>query len=119
MVDNTSSELEAFRLRRQQELQQQLAQQAQQQADAEVESQAKAVEQNALDSAMRTILSPEARGRLTNVSLVDPSRAELLKKQLVNLHQESKISVPVSDEQLKRILANISKSRRSASIRRI
>ena len=36
MVDNTSSELEAFRLRRQQELQQQLAQQAQQQADAEV-----------------------------------------------------------------------------------
>ena len=98
MVDNTSSELEAFRLRRQQELQQQLAQQAQQQANAEVESQAKAVEQNALDTAMRTILSPEARGRLTNVSLVDPSRAELLKKQLVNLHQESKISIPVSDE---------------------
>ena len=119
MVDNTSSELEAFRLRRQQELQQQLAQQAQQQADAEVESQAKAVEQQALDSAMRQILSPEARGRLTNVSLVDPARADLLKKQLVNLHQESKISIPVSDEQLKRILTTLSKSRRSASIRRI
>ena len=119
MVDNTSSELEAFRLRRQQELQQQLAQQAQQQADAEVESQAKDVEKQALDSAMRSILSPEARGRLTNVSLVDPARADLLKKQLVNLHQESKISIPVSDEQLKRILTNLSKSRRSASIRRI
>ena len=114
-----SMELEAFRQRRQLELQQQLEQQAKQQAAEEVESQVQAKEQQALDQAMKTILSSEARGRLTNISLVDPSKADLLKRQLVSLHEQQKISIPVNDDQLKRILASLSKSRRDASIRRI
>ena len=114
-----SSELEAFRQRRQMELQQQLQEQAKQQAAAEVESQAQAQEQHALDQAMKTILTSEARGRLTNISLVDSNKADLLKRQLVTLHDQQQISIPVSDEQLKRILASLSKSRRDASIRRI
>ena len=114
-----SMELEAFRQRRQLELQQQLEQQAKQQAADEVESQVQAQEQQALDQAMKTILTSEARGRLTNISLVDSSKADLLKRQLVSLHDQQKISIPVNDEQLKRILASLSKSRRDASIRRI
>ena len=114
-----SMELEAFRQRRQLELQQQLEQQAKQQAAEEVESQVQAQEQQALDRAMKTILTSEARGRLTNISLVDSSKADLLKRQLVSLHDQQKISIPVNDDQLKRILASLSKSRRDASIRRI
>ena len=114
-----SMELEAFRQRRQLELQQQLEQQAKQQAAAEVESQVQVQEQQALDLAMKTILTSEARSRLTNISLVDANKADLLKRQLVSLHDQQKISVPVSDEQLKKILASLSKSRRDASIRRI
>jgi len=114
-----SMELEAFRQRRQLELQQQLEQQAKQQAADEIESQVQAQEQQALDQAMKTILTSEARGRLTNISLVDSSKADLLKRQLVSLHDQQKISIPVNDDQLKRILASLSKSRRDASIRRI
>lgn len=114
-----SMELEAFRQRRQLELQQQLEQHAKQQAAEEVESQVQAQEQQALDQAMKTILTSEARGRLTNISLVDSSKADLLKRQLVSLHEQQKISIPVNDDQLKRILASLSKSRRDASIRRI
>ena len=114
-----SIELEAFRQRRQLELQQQLEQQAKQQAADEVESQLQAQEQQALDQAMKAILTSEARGRLTNISLVDSSKADLLKRQLVSLHDQQKISIPVNDDQLKRILASLSKSRRDASIRRI
>ena len=95
-----SIELEAFRQRRQLELQQQL-------------------EQQALDQAMKTILTSDARSRLTNISLVDTDKANLLKRQLVTLHEQQKISIPVNDEQLKRILTSLSKSRRDASIRRI
>ncbi len=112
-------ELEAFRQRRQMELQQQLEQQAKQQAAAEAESHVQAQEQQALDQAMKSILTPEARSRLTNISLVDPNKSELMKRQLVSLHEQQKITIPVNDEQLKRILASLSKSRRDASIRRM
>jgi len=118
-VADDSAELEAFRQRRQLELQQQLEQQAKQQAAAEVESQVQAQEQQALDQAMKTILTSDARIRLTNISLVDTNKADLLKRQLVGLYEQEKISIPVNDEQLKRILANLSRSRRDASIRRI
>ncbi len=114
-----SMELEAFRQRRQMELQQQLEQQAKQQAAAEAESHVQAQEQQALDQAMKSILTPEARSRLTNISLVDPNKSELMKRQLVSLHEQQKITIPVNDEQLKRILASLSKSRRDASIRRM
>lgn len=118
-VADDSMELEAFRQRRQQELQQQLEQQAKQQAAAEVESQVQAQEQQALDQAMKTILTSEARSRLTNISLVDTNKSDLLKRQLASLHEQQKIAIPVNDEQLKKILAGLSKSRRDASIRRI
>ena len=118
-IADDSNELEAFRQRRQLELQQQLEQQAKQQAAAEIESQAIAQEQQALDQAMKTILTSEARSRLTNISLVDANKANLLKRQLITLHDQKKISIPVNDDQLKRILTSLSKSRRDASIRRI
>ena len=114
-----SMELEALRQRRQLELQQQLEHQAKQQAAAEIESHSQAQEQQALDQAMKTILTSDARSRLTNISLVDTDKANLLKRQLVTLHEQQKISIPVNDEQLKRILTSLSKSRRDASIRRI
>ncbi len=114
-----SMELEAFRQRRQMELQQQLEQQAKQQAAAEAESHVQAQEQQALDQAMKSILTSEARSRLTNISLVDSNKADMMKRQLVSLHEQQKISIPINDEQLKKILGNLSKSRRDASIRRM
>ena len=69
-VADDSMELEAFRQRRQLELQQQIEQQAKQQADAEIESQVQAQEQQALDLAMKTILTPDAGESSPNISLL-------------------------------------------------
>ena len=119
MSASGDDQLAAIREQRRLELQKQFESQAQAQVDAEIESQVQAQEQQALDLAMKTILTPDARSRLANISLVDSTKADVLKRQLVGLHEQQKISIPVNDDQLKRILVNLSKSRRDASIRRI
>ena len=56
---------------------------------------------------LRRILTPEARERLNNVKLVKPELAMALEEQLIALAQAGRISIPVTDEMLKSILAEI------------
>lgn len=56
---------------------------------------------------LRRILTPKARERLNNVKLVKPELAMALEEQLIALAQSGKIEVPVTDETLKAILAEI------------
>ncbi|AOL16035.1 DNA-binding protein [Sulfolobus sp. A20] len=67
---------------------------------AEVEAQKEAL--------LRAILTSEARLRLNNVKLVKPELAESLENQLIALAQSGRIKVPITDEELKQILAQIS-----------
>ena len=105
-------ELEALRKRRLLELQQRLLEE-QQQAQAEKEFEVQK------QTAMRRILTPEARQRLTNLKMVRPEFASQLELQLIQIAQQGKMPLPIDDRQLKEILRKLQKSRKDIKIRRI
>jgi len=105
-------ELEALRKRRLLELQQKLLEEQQQvQAEKEFEQQKLA--------AMRKILTPEARQRLTNLRMVKPEFASQLEIQLIQIAQQGKVRLPIDDEQLKGILRKLQSGRKDIKIRRL
>ncbi|MEM0044187.1 MAG: DNA-binding protein [Sulfolobales archaeon] len=61
---------------------------------------------------LRRILTPEARERLSNIRLVKPELVSALENQLIALAQSGRIKVPISDEDLKEILSQISERTR-------
>tara|TARA_B110000467_G_scaffold163582_1_gene189948 strand:- start:125 stop:523 length:399 start_codon:yes stop_codon:yes gene_type:complete len=119
MSTSQDDELNMIREQRRAALQQQFEAQASQQADAEVKAQQAQVEAAQIDGVMRTLLTNDARARIATVALATPARAASIKQSILQLHQQGKFTAPMSDEQLKQLLASHSKSRRSASIRRI
>ncbi len=108
--DYTDEELEALRRRRLAELQrggvdEQRRAQAQQQ-------------ERQKQSVLRRILTPEARQRLTNIRMVKPEFAEELEMQLIQLAQAGRLQSQVTDEQLRKTLAQLQSQRRDIKIRR-
>jgi len=91
-------EIEAIRQRKMQELQRQIEEERRRQ---ELAAQRRAV--------LRAILTPEARERLDNLRVVRPELVEALEQQLITLAQSGKVRVPITDEDLKRILETIYK----------
>jgi programmed cell death protein 5 len=107
----TDEELEEIRRRRAAELQRGAAEdqrRARLQQQAEVQKQA----------VLRQILAPEARQRLSNIRMVRPEFAEQLELQLIQLAQTGKVSLPISDEQLKEALVRMQSQKREVRIRR-
>jgi programmed cell death protein 5 len=68
---------------------------------------------------LRSILTPEARQRLTNLKMVRPEFTSQLELQLIQLAQQGKIPTPLEDEQLKQILIQIQSRKRETKIRRV
>lgn len=113
-------ELAQIRAARQAEIQRQIETQAEQQMQTEELESAAQEEASVIAAAMRTILTPEARDRLARVELGHPELATTVKQHLYTLHQANRISIPVDDEMLKRILQGLSENnRRETTIRRI
>jgi len=111
---SSDEELERIRQRRMAELQAQRAQQdqtTQAQADAEANKQA----------VLRKILTPEARARLQNVKLVRPDFAEQVEHQIIQVAQTGRVPLPITDDLLKRLLAELQsqQAKRDISIRRV
>ena len=75
-----------------------------QQRKAEIEAQKEAI--------LRVILTPEARQRLANVKLVKPELAEAIENQLIALAQSGRIKEPLTDEELKAILEQLTNQTR-------
>lgn len=108
----SEEELESLRKRRMLELQQRMAEeQKQAQAQQQLESQKQAL--------LRRILTPEARSRLTNLNMVKPEFTEQLELQLIQLAQQGRINLPITDEQLKELLVRLQSGRRDYKIRRV
>ncbi|WP_054857101.1 DNA-binding protein [Vulcanisaeta sp. JCM 16159] len=94
----SEDELEAIRQRKIQELQKQIEEEKKRQ---ELAAQRRAV--------LRAILTPEARERLDNLRVVKPELVDALEQQLIALAQSGRIKVPITDEDLKKILETIYK----------
>ena len=108
----SEEELEALRKRRMLELQQRMVEEQKQvQARQQLEMQKQAV--------LRRILTPEARSRLTNLKMVKPEFTQQLELQLMQLAQQGRIAIPITDEQLKELLVRLQSSRRDYKIRRV
>ncbi len=102
-------DLEDVKKRRLLQLQQQIAEaRRQDEARKEFESQKQA--------ALRQILTEEARSRLMNIKMVRPEFAEQLELQLIQLAQSGKIAVPITDDQMKEILAKLQSKKRESKI---
>lgn len=108
----SEKELEELRRKKLLELQRRLAQEQQRiqmQQQIEVQKQ----------EALRKILTPKARQRLTNLKMVKPEFTEQLELQLIQLAQQGRVNIPVTDEQLKDILMRLQSRRREIKIRRV
>jgi len=60
-----------------------------------------------IEAALRQILTPEARERLSNLRLVKPELAQALEEQLINLAKSGRVKIPITDDFLKRLLSEI------------
>ncbi len=103
--------LDALRRKKMADLQRRLAQEQQR---AQMQKQAEMQKQ----SLLRRILSTTARQRLANLKMVKPEFAEQIELQLIRVAQAGRLNIPVTDEQLKEILAQLQSQRRDIKIRR-
>ncbi len=107
------NEVEKIRQRKLAELQRSMMEE---QSRAQVAKQIEARKQNL----MKSILTPEARARLTNIKMVKPEIAETLENQLIQIAQSGRIKIPITDNQLKELLKKIQSSfHRNIRIRRV
>ncbi|WXG42704.1 MAG: DNA-binding protein [Promethearchaeati archaeon SRVP18_Atabeyarchaeia-1] len=104
--DEDIEELKEKRLR---QLQQQIV-------DARKQEEARKEFEAQKQSALRQILTEEARSRLMNIKMVKPEFAEQLEMQLIQLAQSGKISAPLTDQQMKEILAKLQSKKRESKI---
>jgi programmed cell death protein 5 len=97
---SSDEDLERLRQRRLMELQaQQQQHEEMQRAQQEAEAQKQAL--------MRQILTPEARQRLANIKIVRPDFASQLEAQLIQVARSGRVQLPISDETLKKLLAQL------------
>ena len=68
---------------------------------------------------LRRILAPEARRRLTNLNMVKPEFTKQLEMQLIQLAQQGRINIPITDAQLKELLVKLQSGKRDYTIRRV
>lgn len=108
----SEEELEELRQRKLLALQRRMAEeQRKAQTEQQIEMQKQAI--------LKSILTPEARQRLTNLKLVKPEFTVQLELQLIQLAQGGKLPIPLTDEQLKQILIQLQSQRREPRIRRM
>lgn len=105
-------EVEELRRRRLAQLQRRMSEEQQR---AEVQRQIEVQKQ----AVLRRILTPEARSRLTNLKMVKPEFTQQIELQLIQLAQQGRINIPLTDQQLKEILVRLQSSRRDYKIRRV
>ena len=112
MVDDELAEL---RRRRMEQLQQQQA--MDQQALEEEALRQKQIESQ-IRLALMEILEPEARERLNTIKLTRPEFAKAVEQQLVMLAQSGRIRERITDDRLKKLLAQLTPSKKEFRITR-
>lgn len=107
-------ELEELRKKRQQELQQQIdSEESQKQQEAQkeqYEEQKKAI--------LRSIMTTDAKQRLSNIKLARPQVGEQIEQQLIMLAQSGRLQQKITDAQLRELLRKIMPKKRDINIKR-
>lgn len=68
-------------------------------------------------SLLRIIFTSEARERLANIRIVRPELAKLVEDHFIQLASAGKLRHPVTDEELKQVLASLQQPKREFKIR--
>lgn len=108
-------DLDEIRKKRLRDLERQMGDQAANQAVEEARREQAEAQKQAL---LRAALEPEARERLTRIRMARPEVADNLESQIVQLAASGRLQGQITDEQLKRILAESSRNRREINIER-
>ncbi len=66
-----------------------------------------ALEEARRQEILRVVLTPEARERLANLKLVRPDLAKIVEDHLIALALQGRINRPITEEELKTILAEV------------
>ncbi len=112
-----SGELEEIKRRRLEQMQQQQAG-AQYQAAQQQQAQQQQVNE-AKQTILRQILTPDARERLTSLKLARPQLAEQVEMQLISLAQSGRLQTMIDDAKLKVLLQQIQPKKREMTIKHI
>ncbi|MDI6904841.1 MAG: DNA-binding protein [Candidatus Bathyarchaeia archaeon] len=112
MGEMSEDELEELRKRKLLALQQKMAEE---QRKAQIQQQLELQKQ----ALLKRILASEARQRLANLKMVRPEFTDQLELQLIQLAQQGKLPIPLTDAQLKQILVQLQAHKRETKIRRI
>ncbi|MHA2296986.1 MAG: DNA-binding protein [Candidatus Hodarchaeales archaeon] len=106
----SEDELESLRKKRAAEMQKQLEQQRQQEeAVKEIEARKNAI--------LMSILTEDARQRLSNIKLAKPDIASSLENQLITLAQSRRLTQKIDDYQLRQLLKQIVPKSRDRNIK--
>ncbi|MCD6195728.1 MAG: DNA-binding protein [Thermoprotei archaeon] len=93
MSEDYDAELEELKRRKMLELQRKLEEEKQRRAQ--------------IEAVLRRIMTPEARSRLANLRLVKPELANIVEQQLIALAQSGRVPLPITDDFLKKLLAQL------------
>ena len=112
------SELDEIRRKKMEELQKQ-QELANQQMQQQVDQQAQQEQFDAqLNQAVKQIMTPEARSRLTNLKLTRPELFKQIVIQLIQSAQAGSLKGKVTDDQLKVLLSQLAGQKRDIRITR-
>lgn len=102
-------ELAALRKKRVDQIQnEQLSQQQMEEQQRRIENQRQVI--------LKGILTNEARERLANIKLAKPDYALTLENQLIQLAQTRRVSDKITDQQLRQLLQQLTKTTRESKI---
>lgn len=71
-----------------------------------------------LETLLSSILTPEAKARLTNVRLINYEKYLQVSQALIMLQKQGRITEKVSEEQVKHLLTQLTPKKREMTIRR-
>ncbi len=112
-----AGDIDEIRQRRLEQMQQQ-QQAAQYQQAAQQQQQQQQVDE-AKQTILRKILTPEARERLTTLKLARPQLVEQVEMQLIALAQSGRLQTMIDDAKLKVLLQQIQPKKKEMTIKHI
>ena len=115
---NQEDELEQLRQERMEQLQDQQDQQQVDEATAEAQEQAQQQAEAQKQALLRKFLTDGARKRLNSVRMGKPQFAEQVEQQILQLAQSGRVQGKIDEEQMKKLLKELSPDQQRFDIRR-